>query len=271
MTSVAGELRFRLPIDTAITLSARQDWNTLFQDATTWRVTAAQPLAEWVKLRASVGTGVTNPTFFELYGFIPGTFDPNPNLKSEESTGVDFGADFYFDRNRGMFSVTGFYADLTDEIVNVFDPVTFRTTVANLDGTSRRSGVELEFNWALSSAWSLYWMYSYVNAEQPDGQQEVRRPRNTAAAAVNYNDGRWGANLYANFNGAQQDLDFSTFASNRVTLPSYTLVGFSGSYQLTRDVQLTARIENLLDEDYEEVFSYRASGIGFFGGMRAQF
>ncbi len=271
LTSVAGELRFRMPTETALTLSLRQDWNTLFKDSTTWRVTAAQPVAEWVKLRTSVGTGVTNPSFFELFGFIPGTFDPNPNLKPEESTGFDVGADIGFDRGRGQFSVTGFYADLTDEIVNVFNPNTFRTTVANLEGTSRRSGVELEMTWAITNAWSLYASYSYIDSQQPDGQQEVRRPRNLAAAAVNFNDGRWGANLTVDFNGAQQDLDFTTFASSRVTLASYTLVGLSGFYQVMRDVQLTARIDNLLDQNYEEVFSYRASGIGFFGGVRAQF
>jgi len=271
LTSLAGEVRFRLPIETALTLSLRRDWNSLFEDSTTWRVTAAQPVAEWVKLRTSVGTGVTNPSFFELFGFIPGTFDPNPNLRPEESTGFDIGADIRFDRGRGVFSVTGFYADLTDEIVTVLDPNTFRTTVANLRGTSRRRGVELEMTWAITNAWSIYASYSYIDAEQPDGQQEIRRPRNLAAAALNYADGRWGANLAVDYNGAQQDLDFTTFASSRATLPSYTLVRLSGFYQLTRDVQLTARVENLLDKGYEEVFSYRASGVGFFGGVRAQF
>lgn len=270
-TGLAGELRVKLPTETALTASVRQDWNTLFQDSTTWRVTAAQPVHESAKLRTSIGTGVANPTFFELFGFIPGQFDPNPNLKAEESTGVDAGADIAFDRGRGLFSITAFYADLTDEIVNVFDPNTFRTTVTNLSGHSRRRGVELELNWAISAAWNVFASYSYIDSFQPDGQPEVRRPRNLAAAAVNYNGGRWGANLRVDFNGTQQDLDFTTFASNRVQLPSFTLVGVSGFYQLMRDLQLTARIENLLDQRYEEVFSYRASGIGFFGGVRAQF
>ena len=56
-----------------------------------------------------------------------------------------------------------------------------------------------------------------------------------------------------------------------MTLSGFTLVGLSGFCKLTRDVQLTARVENLLDQDYAEVYSYRASGVGFLGGLRAQF
>ena len=84
----------RLPSLTALTLSARRDNHELFEDATTYRITVAQPLGQRVKLRASYGTGIANPTFFELFGFIPGSFDPNPNLKPEESRGFDVGADF---------------------------------------------------------------------------------------------------------------------------------------------------------------------------------
>jgi outer membrane cobalamin receptor len=56
-----------------------------------------------------------------------------------------------------------------------------------------------------------------------------------------------------------------------VTLSSFALVGLSGFCKLTRDVQLTTRVKNLLDQDYEEVYPYRASGVGFLGGLRAQF
>ena len=272
-TAVAGELRAKLPTATALTLSLRRDFNTLFQDATTYRVTVAQPVGESLKLRTSFGTGVANPTFFELFGFIPGSFDPNPNLKPEQSRGFDVGADIRFDGGRGQFSVTVFDTDLTDEIVTTFNPTTYRSTVTNLPGESTRRGVELELNWAITSAWSAYASYSYVNAKQPDGQLEIRRPTNLAAAALNYASpgGRWGANLGIDYNGTRQDLDFSTFATNRVSLASFTLVRLNAFYAVTRSVDLTARVENALNRDYEEVYSYRASGVGFYAGVRARF
>jgi vitamin B12 transporter len=91
-TGLALEYRVRLPSQTALTLSGRSDRNDLLEGATTYRFTVAQPIGK-LKLRASAGTGVANPTFFELFGFIPGSFDPNPNLKPEKSFGFDVGAD----------------------------------------------------------------------------------------------------------------------------------------------------------------------------------
>ena len=72
-------------------------------------------------------------------------------------------------------------------------------------------------------------------------------------------------------NGRQEDLDFRTFNSARVTLREYTLVRLAGHYAITRNVSLTARAENLLDQDYEEVFSYRPSGRAFYAGVQAKF
>ena len=54
----------RLPSLTALTLSARRDNNQLFEDATTYRITAAQLVGERVKLRASYGTGIREPDIF---------------------------------------------------------------------------------------------------------------------------------------------------------------------------------------------------------------
>src|SRR4029453_3125036 len=107
------EYQVRFPSRTALTLSARRDNNELFEDATTYRVTVAQPLGQQLKLHSSYGTGVANPTFFELFGFIPGSFDPNPNLKPEKSRGFDIGVDLTF-ANKGRLAVTYFNTDLQD-------------------------------------------------------------------------------------------------------------------------------------------------------------
>jgi vitamin B12 transporter len=55
-----------------------------------------------------------------------------------------------------------------------------------------------------------------------------------------------------------------------VTLASYTLVNFAVSYDVARNVSVFGRVENLLDERYEQVFSYRSPGLGAFVGVRLQ-
>lgn len=271
-TGFAAEYRVRLPTATALTLSGRRDNHELFDDATTYRITVAQPMGERLKLRGSYGTGIANPTFFELFGFIPGSFDPNPQLEPEKSRGFDVGVDVAIDVG-GRLSVTYFDADLRNEIVGTFDATTFRSSVANLTGKSKRRGVEVEAHYAPRDNIDVSFAYTYVDAKQPDGEREVRRPRHTASAAISYlfAGARGAVTLAADYNGRQQDLDFTGFNTARVDLREYTLVRLAGSFALTKSISLIARVENLLDQEYEEVFSYRPSGRAFYGGLRANF
>ena len=271
-TGIAAEYRARLPSSTALTLSVRRDYNELFADATTYRITAAQPLSQRVKLRATYGTGIANPTFFELFGFIPGSFDPNPNLKPEESRGFDAGADLAIGEE-GRLSLTYFNADLENEISSTFDSNTFRSSVPNLSGKSKRRGLEVEAQYAPSANLTIWVTYTYTDSKQPDGQIEVRRPRHVGSAAFTYTlpSASGSLTLAVDYNGRQEDLDFRDFTAPRVTLRDYTLVRLAGQYNLTRNVSLTARVENLLDQDYEEIFSYRPSGRAFYAGVQARF
>jgi vitamin B12 transporter len=271
-TAFAAEYRVRLLSLTALTLSARRDNHQLFEDATTYRITAAQPLGQRLKLRASYGTGIANPTFFELFGFIAGSFEPNPALKPEESRGFDVGADFAIAES-GRLSITYFDANLENEIIGTFDSATFRSSVANLSGKSKRSGFEAEAQYLPGPNLTVWFAYTYTDAKQSDGQLEVRRPRHVGSAAITYAlpSAAGAITLAVDYNGQQQDLDFRSFTSARVTLRDYTLVRLAGQYAITRNVSLTARVENLLDQDYEEVFSYRPSGRAYYAGVQARF
>jgi vitamin B12 transporter len=270
--ALATEYRVRLPSLTALTLSARRDNHQLFEDATTYRITAAQLVGQRLKLRASYGTGIANPTFFELFGFISGSFDPNPALKPEESRGFDIGADFAI-ADSGRVSITYFDANLENEIVGTFDSATFRSSVANLSGKSNRRGFEADVQYSPSADLAVWFSYTYTDAKQSDGQLEVRRPRHAGSAGLTYTlpSASGAITLAADYNGQQEDLDFRSFSSARVTLRDYTLVRLAGQYAITRNVALTARVENLLDQDYEEVFSYRPSGRAFYAGVQARF
>ncbi len=142
-----------------------------------------------------------------------------------------------------------------------------------MSGKSKRRGFEVEAQYSPSANLTVWIAYTYTDSKQPDGQIEVRRPRHIGSAAITYAlPGAPGAiTLAVDHNGRQEDLDFRTFTSARVTLRDYTLVRLAGHYAITRNVSLTARVENLLDQDYEEVFSYRPSGRAFYAGVQATF
>src|ERR1044072_7164763 len=84
-SSVGGEYVLDiLRTGTTISIAQRQDFNEPFEDEYTWRYSISQKLGETgARIHSSVGRGVTNPSFFEQFGFITTTFQPNPHLLPE--------------------------------------------------------------------------------------------------------------------------------------------------------------------------------------------
>lgn len=94
-------------------------------------------------------------------------------------------------------------------------------------------------------------------------------------AALNLNyafaQNRGNANLNASYSGKQEDDDFSSFPASRVELDAYTLVNLTFGFEVTKLVALTARVDNLFDKDYENVYGFASPGRGVFAGVRLNF
>jgi vitamin B12 transporter len=222
------------------------------------------------RVHASYGEGITNPTFTELFGFFPDSYIGNPDLKPEESQGWDVGVEQAMFAGRALLDVTWFDTTLDDEIVTVFLP-TFDTTSENQTGESERRGLEVALDARFDERWSLRAAYTWLDATDPNGEEEVRRPRHTGSVNGNFATGRWNVNLGALYNGAQEDSEFvNATPATRVGLDGYTLVNLAISFDVTDNVQLFARGENLLDEDYAEIFSVRSPGIAGYLGARVR-
>jgi vitamin B12 transporter len=56
-----------------------------------------------------------------------------------------------------------------------------------------------------------------------------------------------------------------------VELEDFVLVNIRGGYKLTDNTEIYARVENLLDEEYEEVYTFGGSGRVAIAGMRVNF
>jgi len=54
-------------------------------------------------------------------------------------------------------------------------------------------------------------------------------------------------------------------------LGSYTLVNLAASYRILDNVSLYGRVENLLDKNYEDVFSFQTPGISGIVGLNMTF
>jgi vitamin B12 transporter len=252
-----------------LTGTVRHDDNDKFADYTTWRTALSLALHEYrMRPHASVGTAVALPGMFEQFGSVLGLFVGNPNLKPEQSFGWDAGIEFTLVPNRVLLDITYFQADLTDEIRG------FGTTLTNLAGESERRGVELALRAQVMPSLLLGASYTYLDASEPDGRPEVRRPRHAGRGDLTYRfaEGRGTVNLAAIYNGTMKDDAFDLFFNRAlVTLDDYWLVNAAVSYKLEKGVEVFTRVENALNSQYQEVFGFNTPGITAFAGVRFTF
>jgi len=270
-TSGIFEYTFGIEESLWLGLSARHDWNDRFEDATTLRTTVSwQPDTTGTRIHGSYGEGIANPGFFELFGFIPLSFAGNDQLKPEESNGFDLGVEQTFLDGRVLIDVTAFTARFKDEITTVFDFTTFVSSPVNLDGVSKRRGIELTTRAQLRDNLDLTASYTFTHARDLDDEPEVRRPRHSASLnlASGFAGERGNVNATVIYNGRQQDTEFIfSTPENRVTLDGYVLVNLAASFRFHPRLTAHARIDNLFDEDYSEVFGFRSPGRSVLAGV----
>ena len=267
-TSLVGEYRLSTSNGFAAGAALRHDMNDRFADATTVRFDAVAPIGD-VRLHAAFGTGIADPTFFDQFGFFPGSFQGNPNLVPERSRGVEAGIGWAAGGH--SFDVTLFDANLTNEIIGTFNSNTFIAGVANATGRSTRRGVEVAGRAELVKGLTLNTSYTYLDANQQQVAgsafvREVRRPRHSGSIALNYSGRQFDLSAAAAITGARGDTDFARFVP--VTLPAYTLLTLAGAWHISPRIDLTVRVENALDASQVDVFAYRGPGFTAHGGIR---
>ncbi len=257
------------PVDRLyLTAGLRSDDFDTFGRATTGRVTAAwlSPDAR-LKFRASYGTGFRAPGFLDLYGR-SAYYVGNPDLKAERARGWDGGVDYYLTGNRGTLSATWFRTDLDNLIT--FNFGVSPSTVENVE-SARTQGVELAAKLDLPGPFKARVAYTYLDADNlTEHSRLLRRPRNSGSLDLwREFGGGFSAGGGLVFASDRMDVDAATFAT--IKGEDYTVARLYGAWQATPRVTLKARIENLLDEKYEEVNGYPQPGFGAFGGVEWKF
>lgn len=251
-------------------VALRRDLFNRFKDATSLRASLLAELGGGFAVAGSYAEGIAQPTFFDLYGFFPGSFVGNPSLKPESSRGFELS----IRHRRGSFdaSLTGYKQRLRDEIVDTFDSATFLSGTLNRDGISHRSGVEAELGWQLGNRLRLSANYAYLHASQPSdsgiGQvTELRRPKHSGSVALDGVSGKltYGASIaYVGNHLDRRDV----FPFDVVRLDSYWQAGARVAFSITPQIEIFARAANAFNARYQDVSGYRTEGRSIYGGIR---
>jgi vitamin B12 transporter len=248
-----------------LTAGVRYDDFDAVGDATTWRTAAAWLPFKNTKLRASYGTGFNAPANSDRFGVASWGQFANPDIKPEESKGWDIGVEQSFLNNRITAGVTYF----ENHFENLFqwttlDFVTYEGMVMNVSHAKTR-GVEIATEARITDTIQLRLNYTYTDAKNTDtGARLDRRPRHVTDGEI-----RWHATgdflIGAGVHGVSDRVD-----SGR--MEDFTTVRTFASYTLRRaNLTFKLRIENALDEKYDDVRGYDALPVGVFGGAEWKF
>ncbi len=258
----------------SIGASVRHDRNDRFADPTTFRLQAGYRLPFGLRARGAYGTGVKNPGYFELFGFQDGRYIGNPDLRPEKSKGWEAGLDQEIAGGRATVGATYFDSKLEDEIFTAYPAPAFVASPRNRTTLSRQHGVEMFVSARPIEQIRFDLAYTYLKARE-NGTVEIRRPKHVASlnTTVFSRDQRFSGTLTVRYNGRQIDSAFidPSFVPVRVSLREFALVNLNAEYRLTDRLSVFGRVENLIDERYEEVFSFATPGRAAYGGVRASF
>lgn len=244
-----------------LSATARYDHNSEFGGFFSGRVGVAWQASEALTLRGAVAQGFRAPSFFERHGEPMFSIDPNPGLTPERSQSAEIGLDYRLSGG-AQLSATAFYTGIDNMIDYVWGvPAQYQ----NVPGLSPRSGVELAAEVPLGDRFSLAANYTYTNALRADGTRQSRVPRHDMGLALNAQVTDRLQGSLALQHVADRPDDFGT------VMPDYSVVNLNLRYALTASTDVTFRVHNLLNEQYQQAAGYGTAERSFYVGLAARF
>lgn len=242
-------------VELELSVGARYDDYDTFGSQISPRVAGALILGT-TKLRAAVGESFRAPSVVELYYPLFG----NPELEPEIAKNVELGLDQPL--GGGLASLTLFRNDF-DEMIS-YDVGANR--FAN-SGAALSQGVEVGWTRRSKLPWRIGFSYTWLDTEDDStGEPLLRRPEHSGSVSVGYAHGAFDATLVMLHTGERRDvveiLPFGT-----VTNDAYTTVDLALRYAFG-DWTPLLRVENLLDEEYEEIYGYPSPSRRVVAGVR---
>ena len=268
--SVMFEEQLRFLDRLFITGGFRIEDDSVFGQATTGQGSVAFVIKETgTRLRGSAGTGFRAPTFNDL--FFPDF--GNPDLVPERSQTWDAGFDQSLWQNRVRLTFTWFATHFTDAITCcvVLPTAPFGGPVNA--GKARSKGVESSAEVDILPSLVASFTYTYTDTDNLQTNRPLARiPRHSGSAGLTWEPiPRLSLFTQVYVVGSQFDSYGDVYNSG------HTRVDAGGTYRLLNQLgwlqrlELVARAQNILNEQYAEVRGFPALGANFLIGLRAGF
>ena len=204
-------------------------------------------------LRGSWGEGFKAPTIFQLTYFNPWSSktQANKNLRPETSTSYDLGLDLHFDK--AQISVTYFDQDTKNQII-------YASGWYENESVVNSEGVEVSAQYDMFKILSISADYAYIDAKTGKNTQLLSVPKNSADFTISFKPSkRSSSSVLVRYNGKEKNTNGD--------VKSWTRVDVNTNYKATERLSAFAKVENLFDENYQQVYGYGTPGISGLVGV----
>ena len=239
-----------------ITPGLRLDDNERFGNEVTYKISGSYLVkSTGTRFKANWGTGFKAPSLYQLYSPYG-----DPTLKPDEGDTFDIGFEQSLFSEKMMLGAVYF----RNEFENMVDFDMNTYTYTNIDNAEMK-GVEVIWAYEPVDTLSFNANYTYTSTEDNDtGLELARRPKKQANFNIN-----WGFNETGNVNVSVAYIGSRwNDTANTMKMESFTTVNLSSYYDISKNIKLFGRIENLFNKEIQQVHGYAATGISFYGGFK---
>lgn len=235
-----------------VQFNLRQDRYSDFGAANTGLLGYGLSFADSWRATASISNAFKAPTFDDMYWPLQFGYQGNPNLKPERSQNREVGLHYSENGQR----VNAVYFD--NRIQDLIALNAAYTTVNNIS-QARIDGQELSYAGDFGNK-HIKAQATFQNPRNATtGALLARRAREfgSIAAAHDFDDLSFGAEV--RYSGARED--------SVHVLPGYQLFNLTARYQIDKNLNLSARVDNLFGRNYSEAYSYNTLGRTLYVGL----
>ncbi len=212
-----------------------------FGNHKTWNASYTQKLTNQMSIGAASSTGFKTPTGIERLEPNYGTVD----LKPETSRTNEITTTLLPNKN----------IELKHSI--------YKTKIKDSSSDKQIDGQELSIKGSINN-WEYKSILTIKDPRNKDGSALLKRAKKSASFNAIYNGQNYRFSNQILYNGETTD----TYGSGDKKTSSYTLFNTNLEYDLSDNIALNTKIENVFDKDYETTDGYNTPGQSFYIGLK---
>ena len=256
---LAGYIDFRQDIGSWLTFNAglRADHHSRIGLEWVPQAGLAFHLPQAIELKASVSKGFRYPILREMYMFPP----QNPDLQPESMWNYELAFSQRLMEGRLTYGVNLFYIDGKNLIQTLPNPNGSGMLNQN-SGKIENIGMEIQATYRIDRHWSVDGNYSFLHMENP----VLAAPEHKLYAGANFSHGRWNVST-----GVQYVEGLYTSVGENESKENFVLWNLRASFRACKWLDIWARGENLLAQEYEINAGYPMPGATVMAGFNLSF